>query len=163
MRPKGTLQGTVGSESAMGKPKLDNIVTTPKGNSTSVKQRVAALETSTSQVELTPSVFVSSLLLTPTQLAATYAQMARQVAATASSPAAQCEAILQDEWPDTDRDFGVRMVAKIGERPTDDVWMLHDTGSGVTVCPHGFQEEPGTKNDSGGSRCEAAMGNAVTL
>ena len=137
MRPKGTLQGTVGSESAMGKPKLDNIVTTPKGNSTSVKQRVAALETSTSQVSSHHQFLCHRFSSLQTQLAATYAQMARQVAATASSPAAQCEAILQDEWPDTDRDFGVRMMAKIGERPTDDVWILHDTGSGVTVCPHG--------------------------
>ena len=61
-----------------------------RGNSTSVKQRVAALETSTSkvQVENASSGTVSSLLLTPAQLAATYAQIAGQVAATA--PAVQC-------------------------------------------------------------------------
>ena len=73
--------------------------------------------------------------------------MARQVAATASSPAVQCEAIVQDEWPDTDSDLGVYVPAKVGEQPTDDVWILYDTGSAVTVCPHGFQGELGTRND----------------
>ena len=95
-----------------------------------------------------------SLLFTPAQRAATYAQMARQLAATASTPAVHCEATLPHGWPDTDSDFGVGMFAEVDEQPTVDVWILHDTGSAVTVCPPGFQ---------GGSRCEAAAENAVTL
>ena len=55
------------------------------------------------------------------------------------------------------------MIVDIDEQPTDDVWILYDTGSAVTVCPHGFQQELGTKNDNGGPRCEAATGNAVTV
>ena len=68
-----------------------------KGEGTSVKQHVAALETgsATSHAESVSKVPVSSLLLTPAQLAATHAQMAKQVAATASTPVAQYEAILQ--------------------------------------------------------------------
>ena len=93
-----------------------------KGNNTSVKQRVAALETSTSkgQVENASSVPVSSLL-TPAQIAATYAPMARQVAATASASAVQREA------PDTDSDYGVCMIAEIDEQPTDDVRLRRGT------------------------------------
>ena len=55
------------------------------------------------------------------------------------------------------------MIAEVAEQPTDDVWILYDTGLAVTVCPHGFQEEHVTRIDSGGPRCEAATGNAVTL
>ena len=55
------------------------------------------------------------------------------------------------------------MIAEIDERPTDDVRILYDTGSAVTVCPHGFQEEFDAKNDNGGPRGEAATVNAVTL
>ena len=63
---------------------------------------MAALETSTSKVqaENASSVPVSSLLLTPAQLTATYAQIARRVAATA--PEVHCEAILENDWPDSD-------------------------------------------------------------
>ena len=45
---------------------------------------------------------------------------------------------------------------------TDDVWILYDTGSAVTVCLHRFQEELGTQNDNGGLRCEVATENAKT-
>ena len=55
------------------------------------------------------------------------------------------------------------MVAEVAEQPTDDVWILYDTGLAVTNCPHGFQEEHGTRSDSGGPRCEAATRNVVTL
>ena len=76
----------------------------------SAKERVAALETSTSKVqaESASSVPVSSLFPNPAQRAAT-----------ASAPAVQCEAIVQDEWPDTDSDLGVYVPAKVGEQPTD--------------------------------------------
>ena len=55
------------------------------------------------------------------------------------------------------------MIVEIHERPTDDVWVLYDIGSSVTVCPHAFQEDFGTKNDKGGPRCEGATEHAVTL
>ena len=136
-----------------------------KRKGTGVKQRVAALETDSSkcQAESVSSVLVSSLLLTPAQLAAAYAQMARQVASTAPAPAAQCEAILQDGWPDTDSDFVVCIIAEIDEQQTEDVWILYDTGSSSNSLsswvPGGFD----TGNDNGEPRCEAATKNAVTL
>ena len=135
-----------------------------KGKNPSVQQRVAALEMSTSegQAENASSVPVSSLLLTPAQLAATYVQMARHVAAKASAPAVQCEAMLPDEWPITDSDFGVGVIAEVDEPPTDDVWILNDAGSPVTVCPHGFQEELGRKNMVDRD-VKLRRGNAVTL
>ena len=55
--------------------------------------------------------------------------------------------MLQDEWPDTDSDLGVCMLAEVDEQSTDDVWILYGTGSAVTVCSHGFQGELGTRND----------------
>ena len=55
------------------------------------------------------------------------------------------------------------MIAEVDEQPTDDVRIMYDTSSAVTVCPHGFQEELGTRNDNGGPRCEAATANAVIL
>ena len=119
-----------------------------------MKRIVTTLETSTpkGQVEITPSVPVSSLLVTPAQLAATYAQMAGPVAATASAPVVQCEAILQDERPDSDSDFGVCKIAEVDEPATDDVWISFDTGLAATVCPHGVQEELDVEIGSGGLR-----------
>ena len=55
------------------------------------------------------------------------------------------------------------MIAEVNEQTTDDVWILYDTGSAVTVCPHGFEEALGTRNDTGGPRCDAATRSAVTL
>ena len=55
------------------------------------------------------------------------------------------------------------MIAEVDEPPTDDVWILYGKVSAVTVCLRRFQEEPGTRNDHGGSRCEAATRNAETL
>ena len=52
---------------------------------------------------------------------------------------------------------------EIDEQPTADVWILYDTGSAVTACPHGFQDEHGNRNDNGGLRCVAVTWNTVTL
>ena len=50
------------------------------------------------------------------------------------------------------------MMSEIDERRIDDVWILYDTGSAMTVCLHRFpKKELGTNDDNGGPRCEAAF------
>ena len=49
----------------------------------------------------------------------------------------------------------------MSNQPTDDVWILYDTGSLAKVCPRGFQEELGMRKEW--SPFEAATGNALTL
>ena len=39
------------------------------------------------------------------------------------------------------------MVAEVNVQTRDDVWILYDTDSAATVCPHRFREEPGTRID----------------
>ena len=97
VRTKETLQRTVRRESTMRKPKLDNIVT----------PRRATAQVSSNAWQHWKRARRKVKLRAPAQLAATYAQMARQVAA---APAVQCEAILQDEWPDTDSDLEVCVI-----------------------------------------------------
>ena len=83
--------------------------------STSVKQRMGSIGNECTESQAASASYVASLLFTPAQLAATCVQMAK------TSCVVQCEAILQDMWPDTDSDFRVCMVAEVNEQTTDDV------------------------------------------
>ena len=113
-----------------------------KVNGTSVKQRVVALESGAPMAQ-TPtgstsasSFLVWSVLSTSAHVAATYAQMTREFGAAAGP---QCEAILQDTWrgPTMTVDFGIRMITEENDQETNDVWILYDTASALTVCPCG--------------------------
>ena len=50
------------------------------------------------------------------------------------------------------------MIGETDEEPTEDVWILYDTDSTVTVVPYEFQEELGARNVNGGQEVRGCDG-----
>ena len=104
----------------------------------------------------------SSSTLPAAQLAAVYAHLAKQAAQQQVLTVSAVTPVVEDNWPDTDSEYGVFMLAEVSEVKPGEVWMLYDTGSAVTTCPREFMSELGEDLSRAlDLRCEAATGGAV--
>ena len=125
----------------MRKLKLDNIVTTRRATVTSVKQSVTALETRHRKFKLRThhqfqrhhhsSTTCSNVRTDGKISCSNNTNTQRYNAKPYCKTSGQIPTVI----------FGVCMIGEVDEQPTDDVWILHDSGSVVTVCPHGVHQE----------------------